>query len=64
MPLDFLSLAKDKKTKDTRNSVKLGEATKTYLKTGDQKKVTIYFPIFYLVKRAENVLFFYLHLTS
>ena len=27
------------------------------------KKVTIYFPIFYLVKRSENILFFYLHFT-
>ena len=27
------------------------------------KKVTIYFPIFYLVKTSENILFFYLHFT-
>ena len=27
------------------------------------KKVTIYFPIFYLVKSSENTLFFYLHFT-
>ena len=27
------------------------------------KKVTIYFPIFYLVKSSENILFFYLHFT-
>ena len=26
------------------------------------KKVTIYFPIFYLVKSSENILFFDLHL--
>ena len=42
MPLDFLSLAKDKKTKDTRNSLKLGAATKTYLATYST------FPIFKL----------------
>ena len=27
------------------------------------KKVTIYSPIFYLVKSSENILFFYLHFT-
>ena len=31
MSLVFLSLSKDKKTKDTRNFLKLGAATKTYL---------------------------------
>ena len=33
------------------------------LLTGGLKKVTIYFPIFYLVKSSENILFFYLHFT-
>ena len=31
------------------------------LLTGGLKKVTIYFPIFYLVKSSKNNLFFYLH---
>ena len=35
----------------------------TYSKDWPAKKVTIYFPIFYLVKSSENILFFYLHFT-
>ena len=35
----------------------------SYLKDWGPKKVTIYFPIFYLVKSSENILFFYLHFT-
>ena len=34
-----------------------------WVKDWGPKKVTIYFPIFYLVKSSENILFFYLHFT-
>ena len=33
------------------------------IKDWGPKKVTIYFPIFYLVKSSKNILFFYLHFT-
>ena len=34
-----------------------------HIKDWPGQKVTIYYPIFYLVKCSENILFFYLHFT-
>ena len=44
-----------------RKKEKLISTTKW--KTGDPKRWTIYFPLLYLVKSSENILFFYLHFT-
>ena len=45
-----------------RKSVTRGQyGNKLSSKDWGPKKVTIYFPIFYLVKSLENILFFYLH---
>ena len=39
------------------------EINKLVHKDWPGKKVTVYFPIFYLVRSSENILFFYLHFT-
>ena len=58
-------LSKQKTTQQNINWLKTNHKLNIlwYIKTGPGKKVTIYFPIFYLVKSSENNLFFYLHFT-
>jgi hypothetical protein len=64
-PSNFMKINKTEKKGANLNSLKTSISSCFFFctKNWPGKKVTIYFPIFNLVKSSENILLFYLHFT-